>query len=178
MSGHFQFSGISGAIDEQVMHKFEAVYDSGEEVIYVSPVLTHEEEELTHNYVYVVKAIDYANATGEPEQEGNWYITVDYVIHPDSICDKLKKSVMESTDGYFEIQDLLWHGGANVTVLDELVAEEELDHAVKAAMTCVSAVDGMRGFYLDESWNQIGSTGWDTIKYAIGQQKDIFPWSR
>lgn len=174
MGEAFQFDGMTGHISEQSVEAFKEVFDSGTEVIHVSSVLVHEDADLTFKYVYAVKAFDYHDATGEEGQEGNWYVSLEFIVHPDSIGANLRKSIESSTDGYFEVTDILWHGGANITMLSEMVAEEELDHAIQAAMTCSTVVDAMRGFYLDMAWNRIGTTGWDTIQYAIGEKENLF----
>ena len=48
--------------------------------------------------------------------------------------------------------------------LDDIEAVRERIEAITATYESVNI---LRGFYLDRSWNRMGTTGWDTLNNAI-----------
>jgi len=73
-----------------------------------------------------------------------------------------------------DVYDIITYGGASVLMAKELVPNELATDKVLEAMNAIEAIDTMRGLYLDRPWNMIGTTGWDTIEYALGERENLF----
>lgn len=172
------FGGMTVVTDSRARELFETVYDSGEEQIYeTKEVFQHEEEGLNFKYTYAVRVIDWGYATGEPEYENQFLVELQLVVHPDSLSEELAGSIMDCcglAEDEFNVMDIISHGGGSVPMAHELVNEEYLEDMIDSAMGVTRAIDGMRGFFLDKPWNRIGTTGWDTVHYAVGERDNLF----
>lgn len=175
----FEFDGISGVLDEKVKNRFEKVFDSGDEYVFeLKDNIDHEEEGFDFNYTYAIRVIDVYEITGDVEYKGLTSIEVELVVTPESICDSLLDSIL-STMGLvdaeeLDVYDIITYGGASVLMAKELVPNELATDKVLEAMNAIEAIDTMKGFYLDRPWNMIGTTGWDTIEYALGERENLF----
>ncbi len=56
---------------------------------------------------------------------------------------------------------------------EEAVSEKDLDFKIDSALFFLDMWDRMSGFYLDRSWNMIGTTGWDSIKSFTSDKTDV-----
>ena len=170
---YFNFAGISGEMNEKVEEGWDWITDS---LCQCNTNFRHEDSELGNfNYTYVIEEIE------NPEEEG-YYIVVALVILKDSICESVRQEIMKTCgENCCEVMDIVCKG-LGVQMACEEATEENKEQVIKSAMCAVLPIDGMRGFYLDEAWNKIGSTGWDVLKYCLGKSDSIFgdkmPWQK
>ena len=161
---------------------FELFYDNDYEQFYLSKrEFTHEEEDFNFNYKYAISVKDLAEYTGEPSPIS---IELAIVVSPDSLCDKTRDSIADSSDWSSEDLDSDWkyydiYSYMPITMdTVELPNDsgkaiediEELTYLLDSIGAVYECVDSLRGFYLDRPWNRIGSTGWDLLKeFVLGE---------
>lgn len=168
----FTFSGITGMptqIDKGLVDEF------GENCFIYDKVFQHKEEGLNFNYMYALEIIGMDSATGEEGTMFNLYLT----IHKDSLSDKVVKEVLNGDDFEINPYDLIMDGRGAILLGSEIYNVEdwnEIEEIAYNILSFIPMVDGMRGFYLDKAWNRIGTTGWDSIEYALGKRENLFSW--
>lgn len=173
----FEFGGVKGNFSNEVKLNWEEVTTDYLQTI---KVYQHEEEELNHYYRYAIQVIDMDSACGESGFEVIAYYIVDF----ESLTHKHKKSISESyghdakdfDESFVNAYDLIAQGCSVQLAHKHVDNEEDVDNAIHEGMAFCETVDGMRGFYLDRSWNRIGTTGWDVISYAIGKRENLFDY--
>jgi len=125
-------------------------------------------------------------ATGEKQPEGKkFYGEVLMVPQWRYIHPEIKKDIAESAgftlkefekntdtdNGYRWVFDLILHSGGIRLGQDETGADP--DELRQRLANKTPAYAGMIGFFLDEAWNRIGTTGWDSLNH-LTKNKDLF----
>lgn len=134
--------------------------------IYVyNQTFTHEDDEFSFNYTYAIEVLDKEEHDID-ETIVSLYLTVD----GNSLSDKFYDNKSDVTP-----YDLIMDGCGVVEIAyDEPSRDIDIDEYIRKVFAFVPAINSMRGFYLDKTWNQIGTNGWDSIKYAIGVTDKLF----
>jgi len=165
--------GISFNKLENHRDLFDYDFDNqGEEVVLSSKkTYTHEDNDVKYgdfkfNYKYVIQAI------WNPDKAENdkVYISLNLVVTPDSMSQKNLKSVMEfcglEDKEDIRMSDVIADGtGCIQFQCDKFIVnnDEELEYIFDKITSVVGMCDSLRGFYLDKTWNMIGTTGWNTL---------------
>ena len=172
----FNFGGISGKLDESLKDQWELIYDDNNVIWETKDVFTHDDEEFSFKYKYMIEAVDFSDFDPDVEEDASkYYVEIHMVVDPESLSKKVLANVKNTMDEHIEYWDILRYGlSIQMAHNNELVLESELDSKIIEAMNCIPVIDGLRGFYLDKPWNRIGTTGWDTIQYAIGLTDSLF----
>lgn len=167
---------------------FEEIYnDAGELYLLSKETYTSEDdgEFPEFKYKYGLKCID-MRAFGS--DESNIVIELLMVILPEYICESTKTKLLESF-GADEVTEFdmmsgsccysVYFGSEYVAYDPENLPDEwydyyynlldniELQGMLNVAAAVIRAIDSMRGFFLDNAWNKIGTCGWDTLKEII-----------
>ena len=155
--------------------KFELSYENDDETLYVSKETFHHNEDdgFDFDYKYCVQFTDFS----EFDEEGGIGYQLIMVVMPMSLhkgnLEKLCKEygiASNEIDIRCCIDDLT----AYVKFGEgECEKWEDVDGILLRIAHVFGFMDRMRGFFLDKPWNRIGSTGWDTLSYAI-KGTDIF----
>lgn len=161
------FGGVTPGQIEDASNTFDCLLDDSERIELVSKNEYHhtEDDELTFDYRYLITANRW---DGE-----KWYVTLQLVPSPQSLCEKVADSVCKCCGvdrdemTHTDIADY----GCAIDVATETTSEEDPQQLIDLASSIVSAVDGMRGFFLDRRINLIGTTGWDVLQNAINGVK-------
>lgn len=161
-------SSFEDGISESV---FDEEYKEEEELLLISKQgYTHEEDDLTFSYKYYVNCVkNYDN--------DKWIYIFGIVVSPQSLNEKIAKEMLDFTGleniEETSIMDILSFGGCDVQCGCEIGGErEELNYnIVDAAANIINLVESMFGFYMDKSWNNIGTDGWDTLRHAVNGEK-------
>lgn len=153
--------------------KFEYEQNDFEQKILVSKeIFTHKEDDLEFKYRYVIECTQ-----RYWENKDDYLVQLHFVICPESLNEKYKAGVMEcaglENPNDILVSDLLMYGGADISFGEEIAEEDELEAVFLATANVFESMDSIRGFYIDRYWNQIGSTGWDTINHAV-KGDDLF----
>ena len=141
--------------------KFKEVSWTDEETLYESNELFHHNEDdgLDFDYKYYVRFIELDNLI-------NYELLM--VIMPNS----MDKGVLKKMRNFYGGDNLhpidiidygcsITFGSGNIVDWDE-----EYEILIKIA-NVFECMDNLRGFYLDKTWNLIGSNGWDTIRHTL-----------
>ena len=143
----------------------------GDDLLFVSKEeFTHEEEGLDFKYKYVIEVIDLEEHTGDDGA----IMVLELVVAPDSLHEEIREEIketigLEGTDYGVSYLDIKQYGLGVQMAIEEFeefdldVIEGKLD----TLATLVPMVDSFRGFKLDNAWNLIGTTGWDTIRHLM-----------
>ena len=172
-----EFGGL--AIDRLIdlRDTLENVYDADNEIIMLTKkTYEHREEGLNFDYKYAIKAFDMYSATGDEQFEENpFYIEVCLVVSPTSLDNDFIESIEKSTDGYCEYQDIIQLGyGVRLLYDNDLgFPVEGIEEKMYEIANLIDPLDGIRGFYLDNPINRIGSTGWDMIWNCVSNESFI-----
>ena len=176
-----EFAGVSAYVEEvKVEEHFEEWYNDDGMLYLVSKKEyehdEHGEDDINFKYKYVIRAMDIANLSGD--EEAPIAIELLLVPSPESLCEDTRESVKDSMGNedidYYDVSEY----GISVRMADEYLEGIEEDkynlddiEAVRDMVEAITAtyesMDRMRGFYLDRSWNRIGTTGWDTLRNAV-----------
>lgn len=172
--GGFSTEDKGRSIEEE----FETVYDDTEVIMQSFKTFMHEEGELSFNYKYMVQVVDMSEFDDNNSQV---VVELHMVVSPRSLCDKQREDVlysvgMEDEEDYeLDFKDILESGlsvrcGIEFYELNDAEDFMELDavqDGLKAIANIYKLADNMRGFTLDQPWNMIGTTGWDTIEHLV-----------
>lgn len=164
----FTFGGITSGSTLVEENKVDKVYDG---LYFYNENFTHEEDGLVFNYSYVVEVLD-----KNEHDIDETIVTLFLVINEDSLCDTVKSAIKDCcvTDE-IDTCDIMAYGvGAVKIAYEEIEEGVDIDEHVRKVLSLVPAINFMRGFYLDRAWNRIGTTGWDSINYAIGVTDELF----
>lgn len=168
MTNTFSFGNINAGnvkmVEENMVDKmFDYFYVYNES-------FTHEEAGLNFNYSYAVEVI-----TPEEHDVDRIYVTLFLTVNEDSLCDRVKADILCGDKFDITPYDTVSNGyGAVKIATDELEDNIDIDEYVRMVFALIPAVDAFRGFYIDKTWNMLGSTGWDVIMHAVGLQDSIF----
>ena len=136
--------------------KLSPIYDDSNQFTAISRTFTHEEDDFTFDYVYVVNAYLY-----EDHCVGCELLFVVMTGYEDAF-DALQ-------DGYivpFETESIYYgDGDCHTCLIDHPAILEWVTNAANAFEVC----DRLRGFYLDRHLNMIGYTGWDFVNFSLGR---------
>lgn len=166
---NFQFENMS----EETSLKFKEVFDDGDTVVLeTEKVFKHVEVGLIFEYRYAIEVLDYFEITGNKEYEGMKYITLYLVPTVKSLNATIIKSLKDIYKDDFNnigTNELLAEGYA-IRFLYELVDNAKENECVLFAKHLIPHLDNMRGFYLDEPINMIGTDGWKMLHDYINNE--------
>ena len=165
------FGGITPSQIESVDKLFELDFDNEERIEYYSKNEYHhtEDDGLNFDYRYLITA----NLWNDGYGRDKWYVTLDLVPSPQSLCDEKAESVCQCCGidrdelNHSDINDY----GLGVILACQTTSEKDPQQLIDLASSIVSAVDSLRGFFLDRRINAIGTTGWDILQNAINGVK-------
>lgn len=167
---------------------FEEIFNDAAELYLLSKAIYTSEadgEIPEFKYKYGIKCFD-MKAFGA--DKSNIVIELLMVILPEYICESTKERLLESfgTDEITEFDLMSESYSSSVCCGTEYVSYDpdnlpdewydyyynvldniELQGVLNVAATVIRAIDSMRGFFLDNAWNRIGTCGWDTIKEIV-----------
>ena len=111
-------------------------------------------------------------------EEGKWLYALRLVVLPESMCKKVIDGIM-STCGLTDKEDISFYdivsnGGADV-LFDSDISDEFDEDKVNGLANLIHTKDTLMGWYMDKTWNRMGSTGWDIIAHAIKGQDLLLP---
>lgn len=157
---------------------FAEIFNDGDSVIIeTEKVFEHEEEGLMFEYRYVIETLDWFKITGDKQYEGMTYITV-YLV---PTMESLNVTIIESLKDIYKddfnnigTNELLAEGYA-IRFLYELVDNTKENECVLFAKHLIPHLDNMRGFYLDEPLNMIGTDGWKMLHDYINNESWLKP---
>lgn len=196
MNKTMSFLGYSPATPQAIgswKDDFEEIFnDAGQLYLLSKEVYASEEdgEIPAFKYKYGLKCMD-MRAFGS--DESNIVIELLMVILPEYICEDTKARFLESfgTDEVTEFDMMSESYWSSVCFGSEYVNYDpenlpdgwydyyynpldniELQGTLNVAAAVLRAIDSMRGFFLDNAWNRIGTCGWDTLKeITIGKDQ-------
>lgn len=167
---------------------FDKIYnDDGQVYLLSKKTYTSEadEEFPEFKYKYGIKCIDMRSFGTE---EASFQVSLHMVVLPEYICESKANDIKEMC-GTEEISefDLMGEDHSwNVCLGTETVSYEveslpdpwydfyynpldntELKGLLNVAATVLDVIDSMRGFFLDDSWNMIGTNGWDSLREIL-----------
>jgi len=176
-----EFGGVSAYVEEvKVEEHFEEGYnDAGYLFLLGKKEFQHEEEGLNFKYRYAIRVLDLEELSGE--EGAPIYIGLWLIPSPESLCEEIRESIISTMGnediGYYDVFEY----GISVKMADEYLEGikedkynlndiEAVRERIEAITATYESMDSMRGFYLDRSWNGIGTTGWDTLNNAINNE--------
>lgn len=148
--------------------KFTQEYDNDCEELYSSiETFRHDaDDEFDFKYKMCVKFVDYREFGGE----GIGYELM-MVVMPESLHKTHIGKICADYDfspDRIELRDVIDDVSAVVRFAGGQCEEwDEKDGILLRIAHVFEAMNRLRGFYIDKCWNCIGSTGWDTLGYAI-----------
>ena len=152
---------------------FEEIYDGDGDGIWATKRTYRQiDPGCSFKYKYVFQAI-----YPDDEDDKDIATSLSLVMMPELFC-KAKRAKLAEVSGMdedkLEVYDVFSNGWEGVVQLaaKTVHGEKELKLAKDTAASCLSAFDGMRGFFIDRSLNMVGTTGWDMIFEAKGRIKD------
>lgn len=161
------------ALTDRLSDRFDEVLnDPSSQMFYQSKrVFKHEEEGLNFNYRYCIEVINMDEWTGD--DSGEAMIMLKMVPELDSLCEKMRNSVLESCGldavdcTSFDVSNYGCNIGLGDCTIDlggnYLDECPELLEKLDTIASVFEAIDSLRGFYLDGAVNRIGTTGWDLL---------------
>lgn len=165
---------IDALTDRLSDHFDEVLNDAYSQMFYQSKrVFKHEEEGLNFNYRYCIEVINMDAWTGD--DSGEAMIMLKMVPELDSLCGKMRNSVLESCGleaddcTSFDVSSYgcnIGFGDCTVDLGDNCMCMDECPELLEKLDTIASVfepIDSLRGFYLDRAVNRIGTTGWDML---------------
>lgn len=127
---------------------------------------SHEDEEFSFDYKYVVRTNDYSDGGhGVEEYDDIYEIELFLVISPESMHEKIYGGIADCEGiekiGYEDVVEY----GIGVLIGSEIMSANDGDHGgmLNTVASVLSGIDLTRGFYLDRPWNMVGNTGWDLV---------------
>ncbi|MFW5895372.1 MAG: hypothetical protein ACOCT9_01380 [archaeon] len=163
----FSFGNISGVFDERRKNDFKVYYENDYYKQFLSKeTFEHREEGLNFDYKYLISIRFLENYEIEEEIDDfeKCFVNIYLIPTSDSMCEKIKESL-----GEWFYYDAVRIGHVVRMLSSGPILSDKADKKACEAMNAVVPIDGMRGFYLDRPWNEIGTTGWDKIKELIGK---------
>lgn len=164
------FGGITPSKIESVDNSFDCILDDSERMEFLSKnEYHHTDDGLNFDYRYLITAnlYDYEDGTDR------WYVTLQLVPSPQSLCEEKAEGVCEccgierSELNHSDIADY----GCYVPIASDKTSEEDPQQLIDLAATIAPMVDGLRGFFLDKRINVIGTTGWDILQNCVNGVK-------
>lgn len=154
--------------------KFECVLDEDEYALFVS------KDEFTNNEDPDIKDFNYRYAidcfTTFKNGKCTWHYALKLVVCPKSLDKNFLSSVAECSgvsENEVEIQDIIGHGGGDVTFGCESSEDDKIDYDIITDIANVfEAINSLKAFYLDKNWNY-KLNGWDVIKHCVNGE-DMF----
>jgi len=173
---------------ESIDRKFDDVFDRYYDDVYsTKKTYRHSEPGLSYKYKYMYEECEVDN--------GEWLTILRMVVLPESFCKEKRREISETTGvdeedlDEFNVMQCGWagcvpFGSENLKLeededgnVDEGVVEARLEELRDTVATCLSAFDGLYGFYMDRPVNMIGTTGWDLVYEAKGKIKDALKYA-
>jgi hypothetical protein len=181
----YSFDGVTILHVQNLRRRLECIYDNGgSELMYATKkTYQHREEGLNFDYKYVIHGMNFREFSGD-EDEYPEKACVGFelllVVMPESLNADTKKKIEDSC-GACELFDMVDYG-LTIQMLSNdgihtdtpLLPYSKLNATtVNKVANFIDAVDRLRGFFLDKSWNRIGTTGWDTIFECVEGKDSI-----
>lgn len=159
--------------------KFTDVFNTtvDEEKYVTSKLYTHSETGLSFKYRYVYEETYMAAYENKPT---NVVCTcLHLVLEPKSFCKERRAKLLNDvgceglTIDDLTVVDVLENTMAGCVLMARMdTTEDKVEEVRLAVANVLDCFDGLRGMYIDQAQNRIGTTGWDLIKEAKGKIKD------
>lgn len=165
------FAGIAPSVKEDLSNEWEVSYEDEDKILQTVKTYNYgypEDSELKFRYKYMI------SSNHSPDEEDVNLMALYLVVNPDDLCAKLKDSILCSTSGYCEYQDILTHGGASILLDSSVIHYKDEASTISLMQNVIGTIECLLGFYLDKPTNRLGTTGWDTIRYAVGLRENWF----
>ena len=160
-------------------HKFTDVFNTtvDEEKYVTKQLYTHSEPVFSLNYSYVYDEVYIAAYENKPT---NVVCTeLHLVLEPKSFCKELRAKLLDEvgceglTIDDLNVIDVMDNSIAGHVLMARMdTTEDKVEDVRLAVANVLVCIDGMRGMYIDQDQNRIGTSGWDLIKEAKGKRKD------
>lgn len=166
-------------LDKKFNEVFEATAD--EEKFVTKQVYTHSEPGLSFKYRYVYEEVYMAGYEDKPTDTVCTCLFM--VMEPKSLCKSRRDLMLKAAGDKATLDDLTvldvmdYAETGSVLVAKKTTTEKEADLTREVVTNVLPGYDGLRGFYLDNYQNLIGTRGWDVIKEAKGKIKDALRFS-
>lgn len=163
--------------------KFDEVFVAtvDDEKFMTKQVYTHSEPGLSFKYRYVYQEVYMAGYEDKPTDAVCTCLYM--VMEPKSLCKSRRDQVVRDAGGKdttiddMTVIDVMDSGIGSVLVAKETTTEKKADKLRDVVANVLISYDGLRGFYLDDYQNLIGTTGWDVLKEAKGKIKDALRYT-
>lgn len=176
----FGISSESG-VDLYPEDDIEILMDDRPMIIH-GETLTHDED-FQFKYAYMIENTVFFDREEFFDREDNHQelYSLQMVLHPDSFCESVKREACRVYGREDDLDSMTYYESKEfgITLSEEnFQSVHDYDKAMAIMRTglsfAYSAIDSMRGFYLDERLNKIGTTGWDFIRYILGESDDLY----
>lgn len=165
-------------------HKFTDVFNTtvDEEKYVTKQLYTHSEPGLSFKYRYVYEEVYMAAYENKPT---NVVCTeLHLVLEPKSFCKELRAKLLDEvgceglTIDDLNVIDVMDNSIAGHVLMARMdTTEDKVEDVRLAVANVLVCIDGLRGMYIDQYQNRIGTTGWDLIKEAKGKIKDALRYT-
>lgn len=172
MAYEFEFDGVKykNLSHRRIENEFITIVDEDGQLLFTSRTFHHDEEGFEFDYCYVVKVDDLAFFCDPGRISGYFGLVV--LSGVEDVFEAINKYPVPLVrlNVRYDVDDI---PGGFYHVLDNDEVKAFADNAANAYYS----IDHFLGFYLDRSCSYIGTTGWDYIRFALGQD-DIMDWVR
>lgn len=155
---------------------FETLVDYDSESYYKSKkTYHHDEDEFSFDYNYFVKVEDLYDLSGDDEHKGKFFVELTMIPTKEYCNEKILSNVAQFNG--CEIDEIRLHDivdsgyGARIgyETIEKIYSwnSPKLSNTLNGIATVIDTIDSMRGFYLDNYENRIGTTGWDKLHEMI-----------
>lgn len=169
---------------------FEEYYnDAGEMIAFSKEVFEHGfdyEDNYKFKYKLCIKAIAMSEFLADDEEGHNDVHVELYIVPlPEYLNSKIKEEIMDYMGvEEIDVYDIISYGSCPcldedcLTLNDDaefydVTENQEVVKMLNACATTCEAINNLRGFYLDRTWNLIGNTGWDLLDNMINGEDFI-----
>ena len=167
-----EFGGVSTKLEraKSFSRNFDTIIEDDDSLYVSKKTYRHEEDDFTFDYNLLVRVEDLYSMSGEDEHKDKFYVellmlpTKEY-FNKSKLEDVAHCSGIDTSEvNYYDIVSY----GFGVQLSDEVVYakswnSKNLKDRLNAVATTYDTINNLRGFYLDRSWNRIGTTGWDSL---------------
>ena len=168
---------------ENLARKFDDLFELCYDGVYSTKrTYTHSEPRLSYKYKYVYEECEV--------DEGEWLTILRMVVLPESFCKEKRREISETAGvdekdlNECDVMQCGWAGcvpfGSEHFKIEEDEdgnVDDKLQELQDTVATCLSAFDGLYGFYMDKYVNRMGMTGWDLVYEAKGRVKDALKYA-
>jgi hypothetical protein len=193
------FAGVTPQVIDKSLNLFKEIYnDDGRIYLETAYTYQHVEDGLIFEYKYVLAINDYAQWMDSIDPEFPYFAELYLIPTPESLDKQVLEELAGSngvepdevliydlviegdsvmlgaTEGLYQIMD---RNTGNMTDNEvcEGFTEEDIPTIINLVSNVISAIDMVRGFYLDRVINGVGWTGWDVIQELVsGKELNYF----